>query len=117
MALTRTRYPVAAIAAGLPETGPGETDMDGEFDGFECRVCFHKSDEIGDFVAPDPDFRPATNAGGTEVGTSRASTTETAPSAGSAATTRIAGGGSSATPGLAITPIRTETKPPGPSTR
>lgn len=58
MASTRVEYPVAGIVAGRPETMPGRTAADGDFDGFECRVCFHESAEIGDFVAPDPDFEP-----------------------------------------------------------
>jgi hypothetical protein len=58
MASTRVEYRVAGIAGGEPETMPGRTVRDGEFDGFECRVCFYESNEIADFVAPDPDFEP-----------------------------------------------------------
>jgi hypothetical protein len=58
MASTRVEYPVDAIGAGQPKTGPGKTAADGQFDGFQCRVCFYESNEIADFVAPDPDFEP-----------------------------------------------------------
>jgi hypothetical protein len=58
MASTRVEYPVTAIGGGQPETGPGKSATDGEFDGFGCRVCFYESNEIADFVAPDPDFEP-----------------------------------------------------------
>jgi hypothetical protein len=59
MASTRVEYPVVGIAGGAPETAPGRTVRDGQFDGFECCACFYESDEIADFVAPDPDFEPA----------------------------------------------------------
>jgi hypothetical protein len=58
MASTRVEYPVAGIGDGQPETTTGSTAADGEFDGFQCRVCFYESNEIADFVAPDPDFEP-----------------------------------------------------------
>jgi hypothetical protein len=58
VASTRVEYPVLAIGGGAPETGPGKTAADGEFDGFQCRICFYESNEIADFVAPDPDFQP-----------------------------------------------------------
>jgi hypothetical protein len=59
VASTRTEYPVVGVSAGAAETGPGATGADGDFGGYECRICFHGSDEIGDFVAPDPDFEPS----------------------------------------------------------
>lgn len=58
MASTRVEYPIASIGDGQPETGLGKTAA-GDFDGFQCRVCFFESNEIADFVAPDPDFEPA----------------------------------------------------------
>ncbi len=51
-------YPVSGIGAGQAETMPGRSASDGEFEGFSCRSCFLESNEIGDFVAPDPDFKP-----------------------------------------------------------
>jgi hypothetical protein len=58
IASTRVEYSIVAIDEGRPETGGGWTAADGEFGGFICRICFHRSDEIADFVAPDPDFEP-----------------------------------------------------------
>jgi hypothetical protein len=58
MASSRVEYPVAAIVGGGAETMPGRTAADGDFDGFTCVICFYESDEIADFVAPDPDFEP-----------------------------------------------------------
>jgi hypothetical protein len=58
IASTRIEYSVVAIHDGRPETGEGWTTADGDFDGLVCRVCFHESNEIGDFVAPDRDFQP-----------------------------------------------------------
>jgi hypothetical protein len=58
MAATRTEYPVAWIGGGRPVRLPGKAAA-AEFDGFECRVCFYESNEIGDFVPPDPGFEPA----------------------------------------------------------
>jgi hypothetical protein len=58
IASTRVEYSVVVIDDGCPETGEGWTVTDSEFDGFVCRVCFHESKEIGDFVAPDPVFEP-----------------------------------------------------------
>jgi hypothetical protein len=55
---TRVEYSILAIDGGRPETGGGWTAADGEFGGFVCRICFHTSDEIADFVAPDSDFEP-----------------------------------------------------------
>lgn len=58
MLSTRMEYDVAGIGDGLPQTGASWTVADREFDGFQCRVCFYESNEIADFVAPDPDFEP-----------------------------------------------------------
>jgi hypothetical protein len=58
MVSTRVEYRVIAVGGGQPQTAPGRTAADGEFDGFGCRVCFYESNEIGDFVAPDRDFEP-----------------------------------------------------------
>jgi hypothetical protein len=58
IAATRLEYPVLGIGAGRSETGPGRTLADAEFDGFQCGTCFYESNEIGDFVDPDPDFEP-----------------------------------------------------------
>ncbi|HEX4306483.1 MAG TPA: hypothetical protein VHZ54_10625 [Solirubrobacterales bacterium] len=59
MASTRVEYPVAGIAGGRPETMSGKSAGGAEFDGFECLSCSYESNEIGDFVAPDPDFEPS----------------------------------------------------------
>ncbi len=58
MASTRVEYPVTGIGDGLAQTTAGRTAADGDFDGFGCGECFYESNEIGDFVAPDPDFEP-----------------------------------------------------------
>jgi hypothetical protein len=58
MLSTRMQYDVAGIGDGLPQTSASWTVADGEFDGFQCRVCFYESNEIADFVAPDPGFEP-----------------------------------------------------------
>jgi hypothetical protein len=58
IASTRIEYSVVVIEDGRAETGEGWAVTDSEFDGFVCRVCFYESDEIGDFIAPDPDFEP-----------------------------------------------------------
>lgn len=52
-------HPVERIADGDAETLPGRPAGEGELDGYECHACFFRSEEIGDFVAPDPDFEPA----------------------------------------------------------
>jgi hypothetical protein len=58
IASTRIEFSVVVIDDGRPETGEGWTVTDSDFDGFVCRVCFFESNEIADFVAPDPDFEP-----------------------------------------------------------
>ena len=58
MASSRVEYPVTGIVGGSPQTMPGRTVAAADFDGFGCRRCFFESNEIGDFVAPDPDFEP-----------------------------------------------------------
>jgi hypothetical protein len=52
-------YPVSDIHDGGCATGEGVAASEGRFDGFQCRDCFFESDEIADFVAPDPDFEPS----------------------------------------------------------
>lgn len=58
MASSRMEYPITGIEEGQVETGPGTTAADSEFEGFVCRICFCESNEIADFISPDPHFEP-----------------------------------------------------------
>jgi hypothetical protein len=58
MVSTRMEYPVAGVIEGVVENAPGVPVGDGYFDGFRCGGCHFESNEITDFIAPDPGFEP-----------------------------------------------------------
>jgi hypothetical protein len=116
MASTRVEYPIAGIAGGEPRTMPGQTSGDGEFDGFECRSCFYESNEIADFVVPDPEFAPGYDRwrhGGWYVLGVRHKN----GGIGCVSRNPTGNGGSSATRAAAITPTRAAMKLPARSSR